>query len=89
MEVVAEGIERADQLGPLRELGCRFGQGFLFSRPLDAAAMDDLLEGSAERRDDGIVALGTRRRSARGKLRTAGSASPLHRQARRSRREAG
>ena len=89
LEVVAEGIERADQLGPLRELGCRFGQGFLFSRPLDAAAMDDLLEGSAERRDDGIVALGTRRRSARGKLRTAGSASPLHRQARRSRREAG
>ena len=89
LEVVAEGIERADQLGPLRELGCRFGQGFLFSRPLDTAAMDDLLEGSAERRDDGIVALGTRRRSARGKLRTAGSATPLHRRARRSRREAG
>jgi diguanylate cyclase (GGDEF)-like protein len=32
--VVAEGIEEADQLAALRSLGCRLGQGFLFSRPV-------------------------------------------------------
>jgi diguanylate cyclase (GGDEF)-like protein/PAS domain S-box-containing protein len=30
---VAEGIERPQQLMALRELGCRFGQGFLLGRP--------------------------------------------------------
>jgi diguanylate cyclase (GGDEF)-like protein len=36
MQVVAEGIERADQLSILKELGCELGQGFLFSPALDA-----------------------------------------------------
>jgi EAL domain-containing protein (putative c-di-GMP-specific phosphodiesterase class I) len=36
MQVVAEGVERTDQLGILRELGCDLGQGFLFSPALDA-----------------------------------------------------
>ena len=31
--VVAEGIESADQLASLRELGCRFGQGFYLGAP--------------------------------------------------------
>jgi EAL domain-containing protein (putative c-di-GMP-specific phosphodiesterase class I) len=31
LEVVAEGVEITDQLSILRELGCEFGQGFLFS----------------------------------------------------------
>lgn len=31
MQVVAEGIETADQLETLRELGCDVGQGYLFS----------------------------------------------------------
>jgi len=35
--IVAEGIETAGQLNVLRRLGCRYGQGFLFSRPLPAA----------------------------------------------------
>jgi diguanylate cyclase (GGDEF)-like protein len=43
LEVVAEGIERADQLGPLRALGCQFGQGYLFSRPMEPDAMSALL----------------------------------------------
>jgi diguanylate cyclase (GGDEF)-like protein len=34
LEVVAEGIERADQVEALRRLGCRLGQGYLFSPPL-------------------------------------------------------
>ena len=36
LEVVAEGIEAAEQAETLRGLGCQFGQGFLFARPLDA-----------------------------------------------------
>ena len=35
MEVIAEGIEYEEQFVLLQELGCRFGQGFLFSKPLD------------------------------------------------------
>ena len=35
--VVAEGIETASQLEQLREMGCRYGQGFLLARPMPAA----------------------------------------------------
>jgi diguanylate cyclase (GGDEF)-like protein/PAS domain S-box-containing protein len=38
LEVVAEGIEHAEQWDTLRELGCELGQGFLFARPMDADA---------------------------------------------------
>ena len=34
LDVVAEGVETLGQLDILRELGCKFGQGFLFSRPV-------------------------------------------------------
>jgi diguanylate cyclase (GGDEF)-like protein/PAS domain S-box-containing protein len=34
LEVVAEGIETADERDLLRRIGCPYGQGFLFSRPL-------------------------------------------------------
>ena len=34
LTVVAEGIERPDQLSAARDLGCDVGQGFLFSEPL-------------------------------------------------------
>jgi EAL domain-containing protein (putative c-di-GMP-specific phosphodiesterase class I) len=40
---IAEGIEKASQLVELRDRGCLFGQGFLFSRPLAAEAMEQLL----------------------------------------------
>ncbi len=43
MDVVAEGIETNEQFQLLRELGCRFGQGFLFSRPVSAEAISSLL----------------------------------------------
>ena len=44
MEVVAEGIETAEQVADLRELGCPLGQGFLFARPLPPDELDRLLE---------------------------------------------
>jgi len=43
MDVVAEGIETVEQFILLREMGCRYGQGYLFSRPLPAEAMSQLL----------------------------------------------
>jgi len=36
MEVVAEGVETREQLELLRGLKCEYGQGYLFSKPLDA-----------------------------------------------------
>jgi EAL domain-containing protein (putative c-di-GMP-specific phosphodiesterase class I) len=36
---VAEGVENADQVGRLRELGCDFGQGYHFGRPLPPDAL--------------------------------------------------
>tara|TARA_R110002095_G_scaffold3565_3_gene10965 strand:- start:3021 stop:4754 length:1734 start_codon:yes stop_codon:yes gene_type:complete len=36
LEVIAEGIETTEQLALLRKLGCGFGQGYFFSRPLSA-----------------------------------------------------
>jgi EAL domain-containing protein (putative c-di-GMP-specific phosphodiesterase class I) len=44
VEVIAEGIETELQAQRLRDLGCRLGQGFLFSRALEPAAMQTLLE---------------------------------------------
>lgn len=44
--VVAEGIETPEQLAALRSLGCSHGQGYLFSRPVDAAAAEQLLVSS-------------------------------------------
>jgi EAL domain-containing protein (putative c-di-GMP-specific phosphodiesterase class I) len=40
IEVVAEGIEREDQLAALRELGCGMGQGYLLGRPVELAARE-------------------------------------------------
>jgi len=43
LKVVAEGIESADQDEELRRLGCGYGQGYLYARPGDPAAIDALL----------------------------------------------
>ena len=43
METLAEGVEQADQLAVLRQEGCQYIQGFLFSRPLTAAAAMQLI----------------------------------------------
>ncbi|MGI8639131.1 MAG: sensor domain-containing protein [Pyrinomonadaceae bacterium] len=38
MKVIAEGIETADQLVQLKRLNCEYGQGYFFSKPLEAEA---------------------------------------------------
>ncbi|MDQ1647876.1 MAG: hypothetical protein QOJ50_4060, partial [Cryptosporangiaceae bacterium] len=43
LEVVAEGIETSCQWSLLRDLTCRYGQGYLFARPMPAAGIDGLL----------------------------------------------
>jgi EAL domain-containing protein (putative c-di-GMP-specific phosphodiesterase class I) len=43
MDVVAEGVETREQHSLLRDLGCRYGQGFLFSRPISVEAITELL----------------------------------------------
>jgi predicted signal transduction protein with EAL and GGDEF domain len=41
--VVAEGIETPAQLETLRALGCDYGQGYYFSRPLPSAQAEELV----------------------------------------------
>ncbi len=43
LELVAEGIERADQLDRLLSLQCDIGQGYYFAKPLFAQDMEALL----------------------------------------------
>jgi diguanylate cyclase (GGDEF)-like protein len=43
MNVIAEGIETAQQLAQLRQLNCDFGQGYFFSPPLNPEQAVDLL----------------------------------------------
>ena len=47
MSVLGAGIENAEQLAALSALACDDGQGFLLGRPLDEAAVEDLLRGGS------------------------------------------
>jgi PAS domain S-box-containing protein len=49
LKAIAEGIESGTQLGRLREFGCDFGQGYLFSQPLDAEGAQQFLKAQRAR----------------------------------------
>jgi diguanylate cyclase (GGDEF)-like protein len=48
MEVVAEGLEDADQLQALNDLSCPLGQGYHFAKPLPAGEAQELLRLASE-----------------------------------------
>jgi diguanylate cyclase (GGDEF)-like protein len=49
MSTTAEGIETEEQLAAVREQGCNEVQGFLFSPPVSAAAVSEMLDKEAAR----------------------------------------
>ena len=49
IDVIAEGVETTEQLGQLRALGCKYGQGYLFSKPLDGEAAGKFIAGRQQR----------------------------------------
>jgi diguanylate cyclase (GGDEF)-like protein len=59
LETFAEGIEQQQELSMLRDEDCDSGQGFLFARPLDAAATEAFFRNTAD-----VAALAQARRSA-------------------------
>jgi diguanylate cyclase (GGDEF)-like protein len=60
MDVIAEGVETAEQLEHLRALGCPHVQGYLFARPLSAENLTSHLRQCLARDADGASLVGTR-----------------------------
>ena len=56
IEVLAEGIETEQQLESLQVLGCRLGQGYLFSRPVNTKKAKNMLEKWQSRDGSGPLA---------------------------------
>ena len=50
VRTIAEGIESELQADILRDLGCTYGQGYLYSRPVAAASFSELLVSDRSRR---------------------------------------
>jgi diguanylate cyclase (GGDEF)-like protein/PAS domain S-box-containing protein len=49
LKVIAEGVETAEQLKIVRDLGCDIAQGFYIGRPIPPEAFEDLIRGSGTR----------------------------------------
>ena len=49
LEVIAEGVEQAEQLEFLLQQGCHHYQGYLFSKALSLAEFHDLLHANRSR----------------------------------------
>jgi len=52
LEVIAEGVETLEQKEQLRALGCEYGQGYFFARPVAADKVLPLLEEEMARETD-------------------------------------
>ena len=48
IEVVAEGIETNEQLNILKNMGCEYGQGYYFSKPVKKAQFETMLRNQLE-----------------------------------------
>lgn len=53
MDVVAEGIEEQDQALLLRTMGCEYGQGFYFAKPMEPGTAERYLEAHCESGEPG------------------------------------
>ena len=56
MKTVAEGVETYEMAQQLRALGCEYGQGYYFSRPLDPDAAMALLQPRQQWQEKGLIA---------------------------------
>jgi diguanylate cyclase (GGDEF)-like protein len=55
IETIAEGIEQPGELSLLQSENCDGGQGFLFARPLDAAATEEFLARTCAQHDTPVT----------------------------------
>ena len=60
LKVIAEGIETQAQRAYLQQFGCEFGQGYLYSPPVDHAALEQFLAGAPHDIEESSVNAGTR-----------------------------
>jgi EAL domain-containing protein (putative c-di-GMP-specific phosphodiesterase class I) len=44
LKVIAEGVETMEQVTLLEELNCAYGQGYLFSKPINREGVEILLD---------------------------------------------
>jgi len=58
IDVVAEGVETGRQAQLLRSMGCEYGQGFWYSRPVDLATLRELLAGRILPRPERATSVG-------------------------------
>lgn len=68
LDVMAEGIERAEQVTSLLALGCRTGQGYHFGRPADQGSVEKFLAGqrpAAQAQSPAAAASGLARKTRR------------------------
>ena len=43
LDLIVEGLELSEQLAHIKELKCSYGQGFLFSKPMEVTTIDNML----------------------------------------------
>lgn len=55
MGVIAEGVETKEQAELLRELECQCIQGYLVSKPVDAAETDRMILSSLQQWEEGVL----------------------------------
>jgi PAS domain S-box-containing protein len=60
LKVIAEGIETQAQRAYLQQFGCEFGQGYLYSPPVDHAALERFLVGASHDTEESSVNAGIR-----------------------------
>ena len=58
MQVIAEGVEQGEQATRLLSLGCEFGQGFYFSKPVPADDAGRMIATMAAQNDGGMPLAG-------------------------------